>query len=242
MVNVTNKNQEGFGVIEILVAGIVIGLICLVGWYYFKSSRPADKPKTVPQAQIKSGEAGSKIYTNSTSIYSVIYPQSWAVSEATADNSSWYLADYDLADTKYASFTPPNAPLSGAVLNLSKNLDDTPNSVSVFAFRTNDTKDVLKKWNAPEDKVITSKDLKINGYRAAYTQTSTTSNQDASSIEIKGYASTVDSYAVTNNGITLLIIFMEKQSSDEQSEAKTFDATSNVPQFDNIAKSVKFLN
>lgn len=224
------NDQKGFSAVEAVMLVVIVALIGTVGWMVYKNQHKTAVTTTTTQPTQTSSSSASRqpvsnttTYTDSSKLFTISYPTSWAVDESAINAET----PYPLANKKRVELTPPNSPKSSDGV--------TPNAAFVIAFKTNDTQGVLSN-NSFGDKQISVQNLTINGYKALY-------NQDISTGATQSPTYTEDRYAVTNNGITLLFSFREKQGAYEGvSSVPSFDTANTVPDFTALVKSVKFLN
>lgn len=221
------NNQKGFSAIEAIMLVVIVALIGAVGWMVYKDRHKTTVTTTTTQPTKTSSTptsqqptANTTTYTDSSKLFTISYPTSWAVDESAINAET----PYPLANKKRVKLTPPNSPKSSDGV--------TPNAVFVIAFKTSDIQGVLSH-NSFGDKQTSTQSLTINGYQALY-------NQDISTGATESPTYTEDQYVVTNNGATLLVTFREKEGS--YNSVPAFDVTSTVPDFTALVKSVKFLN
>lgn len=146
------------------------------------------------------------------------YPQDWTIKEEPSNG----LTQLPALDSTEARFTPTNLP-AGASGNT---------WVGISSFKSSDMATALDAKSATQSTTI-------NGYKALYYQAVVPATQGQNGAA-GGMGYTDDYYAVTNNGATLVFYFREKQ--DGNGIASSFDASSIVPAYTTLVKSVKFTN
>jgi Tfp pilus assembly major pilin PilA len=224
------KNETGFSVVEVVLVLVIVCLISAVGWLVYKnhnktnnSTVTANATKANTSAQTKNSQApATKTYSDQSKTFTVQYPASWTTGELKPGNAA-YSVNADLLDAMEMDFIPSNAPSVNSK-------SPSPNLVRVIAFKSNDAQAILSAY-VTGDGNTSPQNLTVNGYKAMYQQSGS-----ASSLTY-----TDDAYAVTNNGVTVLFDFREKQGSDAYG-ASAFDATSTVPDYTDLVKSIKFTN
>lgn len=125
------KNQSGFGVVEVLVLLLIVGLIATIGWLTYernfkKDSSVNNSSETKNnQQEIKSDEKipeGFKKYTNSSDGVSVAYPNSWLLDETVIPNGygrqfvAFKSPDFRIGETSIGG----DGVLEGASVSISK--------------------------------------------------------------------------------------------------------------------------
>ena len=225
------SDQSGFSAVEVVLVLVIVALVGVVGFMVYKNHHKSTGATSSTSA--KSGNTSKKTasdpyagwnnYTDTAKLYSVKYPSDWTVSNSAvhADTAS------TLADQKQAAYAAPNP--SNA----------SPTEVSVLAYTTSNLQSVMSQYSFG-DKPTTPQSTTINGYQALYGQDIETGSTGTNPTY------TVDHYAVTHNGVTLLFSFREQQGDDENvgtpSASGAYDHTSVTPQFTKLVKSVRFLN
>ena len=110
MVEKIRKNSKGFGIVELLIILLVIGLLGFGGWYVYHSreDKAASKDKNESRVeQANQQQTLDKKYSDITGNFSVMHPSTWEVQTAT--NNS----DPDLPSTTTTLTSP-----AGTVLKL----------------------------------------------------------------------------------------------------------------------------
>lgn len=76
------KNEKGFGVVEILLAVVIIGLLSLVGWVFFSRQKDANKSKSITTSSVnkQSTEKQQKVDEKRTTITPFLGTKSFTVS------------------------------------------------------------------------------------------------------------------------------------------------------------------
>jgi hypothetical protein len=232
--NKISKNQKGFTAVEGLLIILTLAVIGFGGYYVYHTNHKA-KTASVSTSGANNSASGStkstaanpyagwNSYTDVSKLFSVMYPSGW-----TAANPQEHAdTPFTLADPNVIIFTAVNTS------------NTSPIEVDVLAFSTSDVQSVLSKDSYGEQQ-STPQSMTINGYQALYGQDIETGANGTNPTY------TDDQYAVAHNGVTLSFSFREKQGNDENVGAANasgaFDHTSIVPDFNLIAKSVKFLN
>jgi cytoskeletal protein RodZ len=222
------SDQGGFGGIEALLIIVVIFLLGLAGWYIYHVNHRTTTTNTTNNSKTSGSaptqpQTASRTYTDNAKVYSVSYPEDWTVSQQSFGDN----IPATPLDTKVVKFTPNDAPDISTVKSSGV---AQQNSVSIFAFKSSDTKSLLDSW-ITGDKQSTPQNMSINDYSATYQQSSSTTAPTY----------TDDVYAITHNNETLVFTFREKQGTDGTG-TPAFNATNTVPAFMALVKSVKFLN
>jgi hypothetical protein len=224
--NKISKNENGFGAIESLLIVAVVVLLGAVGYMVYKNhnkttnsstaittTAPAKTTTTQPAVT-----STNMAYTDAAKAYAVSYPQDWTIKEEPSNG----LSQLPVLDSTEARFTPSNLP-AGASGNT---------WIGISSFKSSDMAAALDAKSATQS-------LTINGYKALYYQAVVPATKGTNGAA-GGMGYTDDYYAVTNNGVTLVFYFREKQ--DGNGIASSFDASSIVPAYTALVKSVKFLN
>lgn len=92
------KTDSGFGVIEILVAIVVVGLMVAVGWLYYSNSKEqvdesgAQHEQQTPKEQPKQDAADTLEMTDSELGVKFSYPKSWVTLKCDNTPQSLYMA------------------------------------------------------------------------------------------------------------------------------------------------------
>lgn len=224
-------NQSGFSAVEVVLVLIIVVLVGVVGFMVYKNHHKSAKSASSTSANSGSTNkkttadpyAGWNNYTDTAKLYSVKYPGSWTVSNPAVHADT----PFTLADTNQAIFEAPNPS------------NTSPTEVFILAYATSNLQDVMSQ-DSFGDKPTTPQSMTINGYQALYGQDIETGSTGTNPTY------TVDQYAVTHNGVTLLFSFREQQGNDENvgtpSASGAYNHTSATPQFTGLVKSVKFLN
>jgi Tfp pilus assembly protein PilV len=242
------KNDSGFTMVEVLLVLILAVLIGLSGWYVYhtehktSANTSSKTSKTTPIASMLTWTDPSKLYT-------LNYPSNWTVQQSTG--SFQVLIDFTSADTPNATyFIPANSPSnSGSYLSQDLNKSAEPNEVTVSAYTTSGTQDVLLDESFGNEQTP-PQNLTINGYPALYDQDILTSTgaqaQYQADLNTPGISNatvpatfTTDRYTVTHDGVTVFFIFTEQEGSSNNQTA--FNATSTVPEFTSLVNSIRFL-
>jgi len=223
------NNENGFGAVEGLLVIVVVVLLGVVGYMVYKNhnkvtSNSSTTTSTITTAPAKTtttqpvAPANTKTYTDIAKAYTVSYPQDWTIKEE-PDNG---LSQVPVLDSTEARFTPSNLP-TGAAGNT---------WVGISSFKSSDMSTALDAKSATQS-------ITINGHKALYYQEVIPATKGTNGAA-GGMGYTDDYYAVTNNGVTLAFYFREKQ--DGNGIASSFDASSTVPAYTTLVKSVKFIN
>lgn len=225
------KNEKGFGAVEAVLIIVIIVLIGAVGYLVYKNhhktpAKVVTVTKTVTAAPKSTTTTTSttKTYTDPSSTYSLVYPNTWTVAQSGAGDQPPATVINKLETT----FTAPGAP------DIATN---DPNTINVIAYQTSDEASIFKFYASGTS--TTPENLTINGYPAMYQQ----SVVDSSG----GSSYTDDNYVVTNNGVTIDFNFREQQgaityAASPQDNVPAFNDSSLVPAYASLVKSVKFLN
>lgn len=94
-----NKNQKGFGVVEVLLVLIAVGLVVGIGWYFIQRNDNKPRPNSTEQV------IETKPYTDSAKVYSLRYPSTWTITEE-ADCCEGEPKDYTKT-SRSITITPP---------------------------------------------------------------------------------------------------------------------------------------
>jgi Tfp pilus assembly protein PilE len=224
------QNEAGFSPVEVVLVIVVVALIGVVGWLVYKnhnkstntSSTTANTTSTKTTTQPVA--TNTKTYADPAKAYTVAYPQDWALKEEALNG----LDQATPLDSTKARFTPSNLP-SGASGNT---------WVGISSFK-GDINTVFKEEAYAPSESYSPQTQTINGYQALYHQEVVPATQGQNGAA-GGMGWTDDYYAVTNNGITLVFYFREKE--DGNGVGSSFDASSIVPAYTALVKSVKFTN
>jgi hypothetical protein len=160
----------------------------------------------------------NKTYADAAKAYAVSYPEGWTIEEEPSNG----LTQLTVLDSTEVRFTPTNLP-AGASGNT---------WVGISSFKSRDMATALDAKSATQSTTI-------NGYKALYYQAVVPATKGSNGAA-GGIGYTDDYYAVTNNGVTLVFYFREKQ--DGNGIASSFDVSSIVPAYTALVKSVKFTN
>ncbi len=228
----TGRDTKHSGAIEIILIIIIIVTIVLIGWYIHHVSQSANgtynqaihtNSSSPPKFSSKQ-KTPTKTYIDSSETFMVTYPSAWGVGAVPMQSGT----PFPLVNSDLVSLTPPNAPstLTGA---------KRPNALTIIVFQTGNTLGVLKKSSFGNEQTA-PKRLTINGYTAYYQQDTATRNAS------QAPTFTDDQYAVTHNGVTLLVSFRERQGVDKNSHSVGFNASATVPTVIKIVNSIKFRN
>ncbi len=163
-----------------------------------------------------SGTTKTNTYTDSAKAYIIAYPATWKVKEKTINAGN----NLPTLDKTQAVLTPNNVP-SGAM---------GKTWLSISTFNSNDMSKVFEFSQAAIN-------LNINGYKALYYQAVTQPAKGTQTVA-GAFGYTDDYYAITNNKITVVFYFREKQSS--YSSNANFDVSNIVPSYKAVIHSIKF--
>ncbi|MES2971818.1 MAG: hypothetical protein V4702_05855 [Patescibacteria group bacterium] len=228
-----HKKESGFSAIEGLLIIIILGMLGLVSWYVYRSTHATKSTSNTSvtdapsQTNLPSApKYETKTFTDSSGNYSVAYPATWAIAEL-PEQSAGFAPPVD--EIKGIRIVPPDA----STLNINSPLGlMNKNGVSVSALKGSlqDLKQRLTNAElgvSPDTEPYPSQDLTINGYSASFYQ-----------IEKAGYADQF--YLINHGGITVKVDFRLKQAAGLAGVTE-FDESKNIPYFQEIAKSIKFL-
>ena len=177
--------------------------------------------------QLDSTASNTKTYTDPSKIYSVSYPSSWIVYQASGQGAQ---TPAPVIDKQAVTFTPPDSPKIGP---------NESNAIDISAYQSSDASAILK-FNQSGNSNTSPQSLTINGYPALYQQFIESGSSSSTTY-------TDDWYVVTHNGVTIAFWFRDKQDAvtypaTPQNNTPAFDDSSIVPAFTTFVKSVKFLN
>ena len=148
------KNQQGFGVVGVICAVLLVGVVAGAGWYLVQR-QDTKKPNTAAQT------VSTKSYTDSAKLYSLKYPSGWTVTEE-SDCCSGVPKDYTKV-SRSVTFAPrAKTSIHGYGFNVQADKTDALAKIVQQGWQDNK--------HVPEAK-------KINGYDAQYVKV--TFNGDA---------------------------------------------------------------
>ena len=227
------KNYDGLTPINIGLT-IVVLVIGFAGWlvydrYEYRTTHP------LPTGTIaKITNPTTVTYPDKSFQYS--YPGSWA---QTTQSLPSILGHPINLQSKVVNLVPPNAPMT---------VGGFPQSVGITVFKSSNTSAVLKNFDG-DTIVKNSARVIINGYPALYQQNVTIKSPTHYTIP-SSY--TDDTYAITHNDVTVTFAFRANEamipaipaigSSAGMSMEPAFDQTAQLPIFNGIVTSIKFLN
>lgn len=210
-------NELGMGPAKAIFLGILLLILLAAGWlvykFFFQTVPPTNIAISAPPKVVV---PTSKTYTDKAGIYTVTYPTAWTVTPDDAINLS---IQAPLVDPVILTFTPPAPSDSGFGAN---------GQFELIAFKQ-DPLTILndaKTLNAP----ITPKAVQVDGYSAYYEQ----------EVNNSPPSYTDDKYAIYHNGVTIFVTFRVQQGSN--SVVQGYDESSELPQFNSIINTIKFLN
>jgi hypothetical protein len=145
-----------------------------------------------------------------------MFPAQWSAKTQDADN---LIIQLPTIDSEVVNFIPVVPSDSGFGID---------GLISLTAYRSNPQ--TILNDNNIGTATVTSRTLNINGYEAIFAQKSNSGSP----------TSTDDEYAIYHNGVTLFFFFIEKQGASQYVQA--YDESNELPDFNFIANSVKFLN
>lgn len=181
--------------------------------FIFQPVNPVSIPISAPPPA-KPPQPGT--YTDPSKTYSVMFPAQWSVKTQDADN---LIIQLPTIDSEVVNFIPVAPTDSGFGID---------GLISLTAYKS-DPQTILNDNNIGIS-TVTSRTLNINGYEAIFAQKNN-----------PGVPTSVDDeYAIYHNGVTLFLFFIEKQGASQDVQA--YDESSELPNFNFIANSVKFLN
>jgi len=228
-----SKDNNGFSAVEVLLVLVTLAIIGVAGYAVARhvnnknsvaptvttsTSPTSAKTLTKTTATQPAVTSTNKTYTDAAKAYTVSYPQDWTIKEE-PDNG---LSQLPVLDSTEARFTPTNLP-AGASGNT---------WVGISSFKSSDMATALDAKSATQSTTI-------NGYKALYYQAVVPATKGTNGAA-GGMGYTDDYYAITNNGVTLVFYFREKQ--DGNGIASSFDSSSIVPAYTALVKSVRFTN
>ena len=226
--NKISKNEKGFSAVEFVLVIVVVALIGVGGWLVYKNhhkattslaTTSAKEVTTKSPATTSVTDSSNKTYKDPSNEYTVSYPVGWTVAESPSNGLSQSL----LLDLTEARFTPANLS-TGAVGNT---------WIGISSFKSGDVNMVFQQESYASGESYNPTSLTIDGYTGLYHQEVVPVPTTVSGA--MGY--TNDYYAVTHNNITLVFYFQESASG-----SISYNATSFVPAYTALVKSVKFLN
>jgi hypothetical protein len=228
------RNEAGFSPTEVILVLVIVALIGVVGWFVYKNhnkiaNNSTTTASTTPTTPAKSTTAqpaamNTKSYADPAKAYAVAYSQDWTIKEQALNG----LDQATPLDNTKARFTPANLP-SGASGNT---------WVGISSFK-GDVNTVFKQEAYAPSESYSPQTQTINGYQALYHQEVVPATQGQNGA-VGGMGWTDDYYAVSNNGVTLVFYFREKE--DGNGVGSSFNASSIVPAYTALVKSVKFTN
>ena len=80
-----NKDNKGFGAIELLIVIVVVVILCLAGWMVYKDHHKAPTVTTTSKTTIS--YTGWKTYTPADKVYTISYPANWVGGSCANSNS-----------------------------------------------------------------------------------------------------------------------------------------------------------
>jgi len=80
------KHQNGFGIIELIISIVVLGVIAFIGWRVYESQNSSPKTSTQNEEQSQSPASEEKYakYTDTEFGYQFEYPNTWKTSDEAA--------------------------------------------------------------------------------------------------------------------------------------------------------------
>lgn len=175
-----NKNQRGFGAIEILLVLVIVGLLVGAGWYFMQRNDSKELKSSTAEQTVE-----MKPYTDSAKLYSVSYPSTWIAKEA-EDCCEGEPKDYTKV-SRSVTITPSNkAEIHGYGVGIQA---DSTESLA---------KNIEQHW---KDNRHEPKPKTINDYSAKYVKV--TFSGDA-----ENYID--HNYLITHDGASVFVTFREK--------------------------------
>lgn len=214
------KYQSGFGVVGVLVAVVIVGLIVSAGWLFYRQQDAANK-ETAQQTK----QAQTMVYgQDSTKSFSYSYPSNWSLQKYVwqdcCDGPQKTEPDWS-KQPQPITLKEKSSPLDAAI-----RIDEFgPNAIDrEYSSRT-------------EDQFNTYTKLKVNSYDALHHVTDFVGPSAAEKYKDHEYI-----ISSPDGKKSVRLQFRESYSNSTIQGENDFNASALLPDFEKIVRSVTFLN
>lgn len=243
-------NQKGFGIVEILIVTVAIGLIAAVGWLVYdrqinKSDTTAKDTNTQINQQEESTDTGSNITANiykgwksyeTSNGISFKYPANWVLEDEYKEGSILLRSEALIDDE-----TVNDRPLSKNIyLQVSVGPSDTPEAGSRFMAGANEGKLL-------DPKPTKFKEVKLNNSQNAFVYKQLTSSDETNAAEVYFLADmNITKIKIGSIYLNVTAEFNAMQSDYEvitslkQSRSFVADERQEIQDFINLVKSITY--